>query len=112
MKRCAKRYGVPWKNSKQLTEPRACQKHKETRFFASLEKNIITSILPGPRQPSKARLDEKPNPSAASPCSCLKGRKRVKASVETSRTIIRATQLRLLPGVHPWSIHQVVSLGS
>src|SRR2546423_5903940 len=57
-KRCAKRYGVPWKNSKQLSEPTACQKHKETRKIAPLAKNIITSILPGPRQPSVARLDE------------------------------------------------------
>src|SRR5258708_1124662 len=31
---------------------------------------------------------------------------------QTSRTIIRATWLRLLPGVHLWSIHQLVSLGS
>ena len=36
----------------------ACQKHKETRKIAPLVKNIITSILPGPRQPSVARLDE------------------------------------------------------
>jgi hypothetical protein len=31
---------------------------------------------------------------------------------QTSRTIIRATWLRLLPGVHLWSIHQLVWLGS
>ena len=35
-----------------------------------------------------------------------------KRKKETSRTIIRATWLRLLPGVHRWSIYQVVSLGS
>ena len=74
----------------------------------------ITSILPGPRQPNEARLDERKRthllpPRAPAACA---GRKPVKAGVETSRTIIRATQLRLLPGVHPWSIHQVVSLGS
>ncbi len=73
----------------------------------------ITSILPGPRQPSVARLDEN-EPTVLpprAPAACA-GRKQVKAAVETSRTIIRATQLRLLPDVHPWSIHQVVSLGS
>src|SRR5439155_3039627 len=31
---------------------------------------------------------------------------------ETSRTIIRATWLHLLPGLHLWSIYQVFSLGS
>ena len=61
---------MPWKNSKQLSEPTACQKHKETRKIAPLAKNIITSILPGPRQPSVARLDERIRTHrAASPCS-------------------------------------------
>src|SRR5438270_12236966 len=31
---------------------------------------------------------------------------------ETSRTIIRATWLHLLPGLHLWSIYQVFFLGS
>ena len=31
---------------------------------------------------------------------------------ETSRSIIRATSLHLLPGVHTWSIYQVLFLGS
>ena len=73
----------------------------------------ITSILPKPRQPNEARLDEKrthllpPRAPAAYAHRSVR-----KPCVETSRTIIRATQLRLLPGFHPWSIHQVVSLGS
>src|SRR5712691_9019927 len=84
------------------------QKEKETRFFASLNEpnrtERITSILPGPRQPSVARLDEnKPTmrPPRA-PAACADRSVRT-PYVETSRTIIRATQLRLLPGVHPWS---------
>ena len=32
--------------------------------------------------------------------------------MKTSRTIIRASWLRLLPGVHFWSIYQVVFLAS
>ena len=33
-------------------------------------------------------------------------------TLKTNRTIIRATSLHLLPGVHAWSIYQVIFLGS
>ena len=38
--------------------------------------------------------------------------KKERKKEETSRSIIRATSLNLLPGVHAWSIYQVFFLGS
>jgi hypothetical protein len=66
----------------------------------------MTSILPRPRSRNETRLDEttKEDPMLM--------RVHYHAIGETSRTIIRASQLRLLPDVHLWSIHQVVCLGS
>jgi hypothetical protein len=74
--------------------------------YCAQTENIITSILPRPGQAAgSAHLWEVQ----------AEGRYEAQTPTHTmltSRTIIRAAQLSLLPGVRPRSIYQVVSLGS
>src|SRR5205823_5620670 len=93
------------------------KKHKGRKQVASSmnQTERISSILPRPGARSRAGS---PTPlSHHSPCKLsLLARDGSTASTntkqETSRTIIRATWLHLLPGVHLWSIYQVFFLGS
>src|SRR6266487_4838180 len=93
------------------------KKHKGRKQVASSmnQTERISSILPRPGARSRAgspTLLSHHSPCKLSLLAREGGQLKKNGKAETSRTIIRATWLHLLPGLHLWSIYQVFSLGS